>query len=789
MRIRLLLLAINFAILCNPIRPQGAISVSTVAEGLFHPVGLALLPDGAVLIAEAGNGKGEKSAGISLLRPNGNLGRLVSGFPSARIDDRLISAPAVAVSPDKTSIYMAFAGSQIYGLPSQNSRILPKTPFSPKDLTSVKAGRGRTFLLHPFDITFDTEGRGVISDAAGNGLAVATQSGEIRFFHRFAALDNPEHRGGRLEALPTGIISDGDGFYVSLFAGCPHTANAGELVKLTPDGKQHTLIDGLNMPIDVANDAEGNIWVLEFATHTLSSECFEDLDQQQPSGRLSKINAAGSLETVVANLNFPGGVLPLADGSLYVTEVYSGRLLHIQFDSDPPVPKRFPPGNFVSGETLTIADLDQALREVIKQHELSAYPGRDEKESDSAMARLGRDLFFDPILSGDKNISCATCHHPQLAMTDARVLPIGAGGHGLGDSRVFLPHVHVSSDTRNNINGEIANPFVGQFVPRNSPTVLNSALSRIQFWDGRVERYADEATVTTKEDAINELQLSDPLMVQSMFPVTSEREMAGASFGNDRPMVIRSALVKRLQQIDAYVAQFEAVFGTAEIDAVRVAEAIAAFERQLIFTESPWDDYIAGDAQALSTDQKRGALLFYGALNSKLNCAFCHSGDLLTDLSFYNLLVPQIGPGTDNGANEREDFGRANVSFDYRDQYKFRTPSLRNVGLTAPYFHNGTYRTLPDTIWHHANVWRANMVYDPLAQLPVEFQDAVLPYDFERQAHTVVPVLQEGLPINETDVADLVQFLQALTDPAARELTHLVPEVVPSGLPLDPLIN
>ena len=81
------------------------------------------------------------------------------------------------------------------------------------------------------------------------------------------------------------------------------------------------------------------------------------------------------------------------------------------------------------------------------------------------------------------------------------------------------------------------------------------------------------------------------------------------------------------------------------------------------------------------------------------------------------------------------------------------------------------------------------MVYDPLAQLPVEFQDAVLPYDFERQAHTVAPFLQEGLPVSEADVADLVQFLQALTDPAARELTHLVPEAVPSGLPLDPLID
>ena len=90
-------------------------------------------------------------------------------------------------------------------------------------------------------------------------------------------------------------------------------------------------------------------------------------------------------------------------------------------------------------------------------------------------------------------------------------------------------------------------------------------------------------------------------------------------------------------------------------------------------------------------------------------------------------------------------------------------------------------------IWHHADPWRANIVYDAAQQLPPAFQDQLLAYDFARQAHSVARPMRAGLPISEEEVADLVDFLLALTDPAARDLSHITPSEVPSGLPLDPL--
>ena len=424
------------------------------------------------------------------------------------------------------------------------------------------------------------------------------------------------------------------------------------------------------------------------------------------------------------------------------------------------------------------------MREVIEGLELSPYPGRELREPDSELTRLGRDLFFDPILSGDKDIACSTCHHPSFAMTDARVLPIGTGGHGLGETRTFRLLTNVSGDM-GELPESTINPFVGTFVPRNSPTIINAALLNGQFWDSRIERADASESVTTPEDAINDLRMTDTLATQALFPVVSEVEMAGVTFGNYPPMVIRAALINRLQGNEDYAGRFAAVFGDSTITLRQVGEAIAAFERQLIFTESPWDDYIAGDVGALSDSQKRGALVFYGALNDGVNCATCHRGELFTEEGFHNLLVPQLGPGKDNGTSGRDDFGRANVTFDYRDQYRFKTPSLRNVELTAPYFHSGAYQTLEAVVWHHADPWRANMVYEPSDHLPPDFQNQVQPYDFEKQAHSVDLQMRSRMPISEADLTDLVNFLLALTDPAARDLSHLLTVEVPSGLPVD----
>ena len=771
------MLIVVYCLLALPSQAQ-APRVQLIAEGLYFPAGLAALPDGGILIAEAG-GQGERSAGISLLQSDGTLGRLLSFVPTGRVQNGLFSAPVVAVTPDGADIIVAFPSAGLYSLPAAQAAQLPDQPLTPQDLRPRQTERGKVFLLHPFDIAFDAAGAPLISDAAGNGLVGEGRDRSLRYAHHFARLDNPRLPGGRLDALPTGITRQSNATVVALLGGCPHAQNSGELVAMRDAGGLGSLAAGLNMPIDVAQSDDGALWILEFGALPPDSPCFIDLDDLPASGRLSRLDANGVLRTILADLHFPSALLPMPDGSVYISEVYRGRLLRISFAGEPPQqPRRDPPVAPPPAAYAQISDLDAALRRVIVQRGLSAYPGRERIEPDSELTRLGRDLFFDPILSGDQNIACATCHHPAFAMADARALPIGAGGTGLGEERAFRAVVQVAGE------GAVANPFIDVFVPRNSPTVINSALLSTQFWDGRVET---SGGVRTPEAAINDLGFGDSLTAQAIFPITSQHEMAGITLGSLPPMVVRQTLLRRLRDNPEYAARFADVFGGEEINVRQLAEAIAAFERQLIFTAAPWDDYVAGDDAALSQAQKRGALLFFGEMKAGIRCAGCHRGDLFTDQRFHNLLAPQLGPGKGNGEGGHDDLGRANGSVDYRDQYRFKTPSLRNVSLTSPYLHSGAYRELVDVIWHHANPWRANIAYTPSQHLPPELQNHVLPYDFDRQAHSVARPLRAGLSISEADAADMVRFLQALTDPAAQDLSHILPKTVPSGLPIDAL--
>ena len=120
---------------------------------------------------------------------------------------------------------------------------------------------------------------------------------------------------------------------MTLTGGCPYPPAGGQLVAIDESRNQRTVRDGLNMPIDVAQGPGGTLWLLEFARFTPGASCFTGDGYQANSGRLSRLHADGTLEPVVAGLNFPGAVLPLADGSLYVSEVFAGRVLHITFDS------------------------------------------------------------------------------------------------------------------------------------------------------------------------------------------------------------------------------------------------------------------------------------------------------------------------------------------------------------------------------------------------------------------------------------------------------------------------
>lgn len=438
------------------------------------------------------------------------------------------------------------------------------------------------------------------------------------------------------------------------------------------------------------------------------------------------------------------------------------------------------------------ADYDQALLEVIKR--APGYAGYDANPNiaqrmdiTDSLPALGQLLFFDPILSGDRNISCATCHHPRYAMADGRVLPIGTGGYGLGPQRVFTPTVAV--------NDALAS---GGYVPRNSPSMINAALYSVHMWDGRIE----DAYDTPVE------QLSDEKLLENMpllVPLVNKYVMAGVTLGDQEPAAIVDELLGRLQDNPDYVALFQDAFESDDVPAnelitlQRLTAALFAFERSLIFVEAPWDRYveyintstdqrdaIADQRDALSEQQKRGALLFFGKTKPAINCAECHKGDHFSNFKTYNLLVPQLGPGAGHGTG-KEDWGQGSITGAEADRCAFRTPSLRNVTLTAPYFHDGAYATLEAAIRHHLDPEQSFKNYDVSAQnIPTELQP-VQPMESCLDAwrkHKDASTPKGELTDNE--IADLVEFLTSLTVPAAERLEYLIPASVPSGLPLEP---
>ena len=323
------------------------VQVKVIAEGLLSPIGLAILADGSLLIAEEGTGNDDNSAGVTLITLDGSIGRLVSGLPSGRDAGDLAGVPLVGVSPAGDKIYIGnFGAGHLWVLPVPPSGFdLPDTPFTIDQLTPEMLALNNVSLVNPFDITFDPEGVPVVSDASGNGVAVEKPDGTTRFIHRFADLPNPVNSSVPIEAVPTGITRVGDEYYVALTGGCPYPEGGGQVVAIDGNRNQRTVVAGLDMPIDVAQASDGTIWVLEFARFTADASCFDGQGYQPNTGRLSRLRSDAGLETVLDGLNFPGAVLPLSDGSLYLSEVFPGRVLHITFDasdasrvSTPPAP-------------------------------------------------------------------------------------------------------------------------------------------------------------------------------------------------------------------------------------------------------------------------------------------------------------------------------------------------------------------------------------------------------------------------------------------------------------------
>lgn len=440
---------------------------------------------------------------------------------------------------------------------------------------------------------------------------------------------------------------------------------------------------------------------------------------------------------------------------------------------------------------------------------------------DAARVELGRNLFFDPVLSGNRNISCGTCHDLAFGSGDGLALGIGEGGAGAGPARVTV------------------DPVTGR-VPRNAQPLWNiGARSYVSlFHDGRVEALnPDDPTGAIRNPAGSGLppEVSSPLAAQAFFPVTSPIEMAGQYGENaianaahhENRAEIWDGLAQRVAGIPEYLGMlsksFPEITSAEDVAYIHISEALSAFRSTAFRSdESPFDVVLrTGDMLALTTEAQAGLALFYGAAG----CANCHSGPLLTDHQFHAIAVPQIGPGKGHGGDmsyfvatglpgRTEDEGRYRVTGDPADLFAFRTPSLRNVQLTGPWGRSGVFASLEDVVRHHldpetslADFASADVALPPLTNIQrlaargSNLRFAPLESDrhdsFELRDSWVMetPHLRARIstandlqPITLTDdeIDAVVAFLHSLTDPSALEREDMIPIDVPSGLAPQP---
>ncbi|MEJ6402120.1 cytochrome-c peroxidase [Yoonia sp. 2307UL14-13] len=402
---------------------------------------------------------------------------------------------------------------------------------------------------------------------------------------------------------------------------------------------------------------------------------------------------------------------------------------------------------------------------------------------DPAQARIGQLLFYDKVLSGNRNISCGTCHHHDHAGTDGLSLGIGEGGVGVGPDRT----PGTGADR------------IRKRIPRNAPSLWNLGHNSIDvlFHDGRLTRsnlYGNGFDSPAEEWLPK--GLDNLLAAQALFPLAAQFEMAGNLGENDVIGAVNNRIdrgwpiiAKRVRTIPEYgqmfVQAFDHIEEPGDVTIVEVGNALGAFvASEWQSYDSPYDKWLAGTP--LPDDAERGRQLFF---NNR--CASCHSGPLFTDQGFHALGLPAFGPGRTRRFDPiPRDVGRMGETDLLADAYKFRTPSLRNVALTGPYGHNGAYPTLEAMIRHHAHpiLTRAgwNLSDAGLPDVPwLAAIDAAIHADAAEMKRQNAAIRMRPINLSDDDITDLVAFLNALTGESALDRPLGRPESVPSGLPVD----
>ena len=430
------------------------------------------------------------------------------------------------------------------------------------------------------------------------------------------------------------------------------------------------------------------------------------------------------------------------------------------------------------------------------------------------LAELGRNLFFDPVHSlGDDN-SCAGCHAANAAFGDTQSIAIGVQS-----------------------NMVVGAHRTGPRNQRRTPTVVNVALYPKLMWNGRFEALSGSPFDNSRSfsfpppegiarfNRAEHPEIKHLLIAHAHMPPTELNEAAGfrgtagtdlhplfapfddgrgslvplpnpdplSLFYNSRNERIRDSFVSRLQSSPKYVEMFTEVFGAVPIAPVMFAQAIAEFEFTLVRADAPIDAYARGDISALSKDEKKGALLFFG----KAGCVACHavsgkSNEMFSDFENHNIGVPQIAPVFGlgkgdtifDGPNADEDFGNEQVTGMYFDRYKFRSSPLRNAALQPSYFHNGSFTRLGDAIRHHLAPSASARAYD--AKKAGVAADLQLRSGPLHPLSTLDPLLASIPPLSEDEVDNLVRFVgNGLLDrrmKTGKVFCDKVPAVLLSGM-------
>lgn len=428
--------------------------------------------------------------------------------------------------------------------------------------------------------------------------------------------------------------------------------------------------------------------------------------------------------------------------------------------------------------------LNDELSAVLSQHGFTGRVGlsleqRLGRKIDNQLADLGRLAFHDSLLGLNDDNSCAGCHAAPLGFGDSQSIAIGV--------------------ENNNIVGP---DRTGPRNQRRAPIVLNNVFFPALMWNSRFNSVSGDPFDNSAgfsfplPEGFSLSNLSHLLGAQAFIPTTEKPEMTG--FHPSVPGTndgIRAAVVERLNANAAYRKlfgkNFPEVKAGAPITYEMLARAIAEFEFTLVFADAPIDKFARGLKNAMTEDEKRGALIFFGSGN----CVSCHavsgqSNEMFSDFQQHVAGIPQIAPAVGNvtfdGPGANEDFGLEQVTGNPNDRYAFRTSPLRNLALQPTFFHNGCFTRLEDAVRYHLNAIGSAPSYNPVvAGVDADLQGPMGP--IAPVLARIDPALATPVNLSNDEFRQLIAFLRSgLLDPKANphDLRKLLPAKVPSGRPV-----